>query len=100
MAMNRQASNPLEHSQQTANREVVYPAEFHFRIIVEAQLAVKSRLGSVVAGYSVTSPLTSSRQSSAGRYQAYSLSVLIKSREELNALDAAIKQVPGVRMVL
>ena len=79
---------------------VAYPAQFHFRIIVEAAAAPEAALGIVLAAYRVTVPLTASQVSSSGRYQAYSVSVEIQSQAELHAFDGAVKQVPGVRMLL
>ncbi|MDD4018552.1 MAG: DUF493 family protein [Kiritimatiellae bacterium] len=83
-----------------SERELVYPAEFHFRILAEAESAAEAALGAAVAPYRVTAPLAFSRGSSGGRYRAYSVSVQIENREELLAFDAAVKRVPGVRMVL
>ncbi len=83
-----------------SGREAVYPAEFHFRILTEAESAAEAALGAALAPYRVTVPLAFSRGSSGGRYRAYSVSVQIVSREELQALEAAVKRVPGVRMVL
>ena len=80
--------------------EVAYPAEFHFRIIVEAEVAAEAALGALLATYQITAPLTASKVSSAGRYQAFSVSVKIRSQAELHSFDAAVKQVPGVRMLL
>ena len=87
-----------EHSSQ--NRELVYPAEFHFRIIVDAGADAEAALSAAIAGYKVTAPLAASRSSSAGRYRAYCASVEIQSQSELHAFDAAVKRVPGVRMLL
>lgn len=83
-----------------SEQEPVYPAEFHFRILVEAESAAETALAAVAAAYQVTAPLAFSRGSSGGRYRAYSVSLRIQSGEELHAFDAAVKRVPGVRMVL
>ena len=83
------------------NQELVYPAEFSFRIIVDAAaIEVEAALCAAVSAYTVTTPLTASRASSAGRYLAYGVSVEIQSQSELHAFDAAVKRVPGVRMLL
>lgn len=93
-------SNRFARTQRAVqDQSVTYPAEFHFRIIVEAA-ADETALGVMLAAYQVTTPLTASQASSAGRYRAYSVSVEIRSQAELHAFDAAVKQVPGVRMVL
>ena len=81
-------------------QEVAYPAKFHFRIIVEAAAAVEAALDALLSAYQVSAPLTASQVSSAGRYRAYSVSVEIRSRAELEAFDVAVKRVSGVRMLL
>jgi len=83
-----------------AVEELSYPAEFHFRVIAEALAFDALALAAVLAAYHVSAPLASSQASSSGRYQAYSVSVMLRSREEMLAFDAAVKQVPGVRMLL
>jgi putative lipoic acid-binding regulatory protein len=94
-------SNRFAPTQRAVQEQTVaYPAEFHFRIITEADVAVEATLGVMLAAYRVTAPLASSRASTAGRYHAYSVSVEIQSQAELHAFDGALKQVPGVRMVL
>ena len=85
---------------QTAPDELTYPAEFHFRIIAEAQSCAETALKALVAAYRVTAPLATSQASATGRYQAFSVSVTMRSRDEMHAFDAAVKQVPGVRMLL
>ena len=77
-----------------------YPAEFHFRIIVDAVSAAETALATLLAAYRVTAPLATSRASAGGRYHAYSVSVEIQSQAELSAFDEAVKRVPGVRMML
>lgn len=79
---------------------MIYPVVCHLRIITEAGGFDAAELTQAVAAYRVIEPLIVSRDSTAGRYRAYSLSVEVRNRQELDALDAAIKRVPGVRMVL
>lgn len=94
--------NPFSTPRPESGPEAVYPSEFHFRIIVDAQQAdaCSRSVREAASAYRVTSPLAVSRHSSAGRYLAFSLSVRLESREEMEALDAAIKRVPGVRLLL
>jgi putative lipoic acid-binding regulatory protein len=77
-----------------------YPATFHFRIITELPVFVESEVAALLEAFRVVAPLTQSRCSSAGRYRAYSLSVEMRSREEMEFFDAALKRLRGVRMVL
>jgi putative lipoic acid-binding regulatory protein len=83
-----------------APQQVEYPAIFHFRVITEASSAVEPELTAVLAAYRVTESLAASCASSSGRFCAYGVSVEVRTPEELRALDAALKRVPGVRMVL
>ena len=77
-----------------------YPAQFHFRIITDSDASIELVLAEALGAYQVTSPLTHSRASSGGRYAAYSVSILMQSREEAEAFGVAVKKIPGVRMLL
>jgi putative lipoic acid-binding regulatory protein len=83
-----------------AAQELAYPGEFHFRILTETATHAETALAARIAAYRVTSPLAVSRDSSTGRYRAFCVSVRLEDREEHLRLDAEIKQVPGVRLVL
>jgi len=90
----------FERKLPSQNQELVYPAEFHFRIIVDVAAEAEAALCAAVAVYKVTAPLAASRSSAAGRYRAYCVSVEIQTQSELHAFDVAVKRVPGVRMLL
>ncbi|MDD3544857.1 MAG: DUF493 domain-containing protein [Kiritimatiellae bacterium] len=77
-----------------------YPATFHFRIITEPPGFVEAEVIALLAAFKVVVPLKPSRGSSGGRYRAYSVSVEMRSREEMHGFDASLKKVRGVRMVL
>ena len=82
------------------SQELKYPAQFHFRIITDAAEGMEATLAQAVSAYHVTAPLAPARASSGGHYTAYGVSILMQSREEMEAFDAAIKKLPGVRMLL
>jgi len=98
--MSLKEPNRFERVPASVPQAVVYPAQFHFRIITEAVGFNEARLVAAMAPYQVTVPLAVSRSSTAGRYRAYSLSVEIRNQAELREIDGALKRVPGVRMVL
>jgi len=81
-------------------KEVKYPALFHFRIITETEAHAEQALIQAVSAYQVKAPVAASHASSAGRYNAFSVSILMQSRLEMEQFDAAVKKVPGVRMVV
>jgi len=88
------------HNATPIKREVDYPACFHFRIITDTESHAESALIQAVSPFQVTDPLVPVRASSSGRYTAFSVSARMTNREEMELFDAAIKQVPGVRIVL
>jgi len=92
--------NPSNKTNTQVPKEVEYPALFHFRIITETEARAEPALLLAVSSYQVKAPLTSVRASAAGRYTAFSISILMQSRLEMETFDAAIKKVPGVRMLL
>jgi putative lipoic acid-binding regulatory protein len=83
-----------------SNELPLYPAECHFRIIGEAGADPSAALAALLEGYEVTSPLGAGNRSRSGRYQAFEVSARVGSREEMEALDRAIRAVPGVKMLL
>jgi len=86
--------------QDAVPQELAYPAQFHFRVITDAAEGMEAALAAAARAYEVTSPLTPSRASAGGHYMAYAISVLMQSREQMEAFDAAIRSIPGVRMLL
>ncbi len=94
-------NNPFEMKTPTgpAKREV-YPAVFPYRIIAEADRPVEEPLAVALTAFTLKSPLAREKASAHGKYVAFSLAVELKSREEMEKLDATIKAVPGVKLVL
>lgn len=80
--------------------EVVYPAIFHFRIIVDTAAQAEQALLDALKSFQVVDPLVPARASSAGHYTAFAVSITMQSRAEMETFDTIIKKVPGVRMVL
>ena len=78
----------------------LYPAEVHFRIVVERDFAGADALRRVLAAYEVTSPLAAGAVSAAGRYCAWRVSVRLKGRGEMARIDRELRAVPGVRLLL
>ncbi len=78
----------------------IYPAVFHFSVVAETPFAHCQRLLDLLADHDVTAPFEAGPPSKSGRYATFRASVRLASREQLEALTAALGQVPGVRMVL
>ena len=83
-----------------ADEKYVYPAVHHFRVITDAEVATEAAITEALGAYEVVSPLARGRSSSGGRYLVFEVSVRLSSRAEHFAVDAAIKGVEGVRILL
>lgn len=83
-----------------ADEKDVYPAVHSFRIITDAAIDTEGGLTAVLTEYDIQSPLARGRSSSGGKYIVFQVSVRLSSRAEHFAIDAAIKGVNGVKILL
>ncbi len=81
-------------------KEVQYPVEVHHRLIIVRDEYNEDRLRAAIAPYNITASLEQSNESKGGKYISFGFSAMINSRDELYALDAALRAVPGMKMVL
>jgi len=77
----------------------IYPAVFHFSVVVEAARDVSAGLAAALAGRDVVAPPQPGPPSASGRYAALRLSARCAVRGEHESLLAALKNIPGVKMV-
>jgi len=78
----------------------LYPAVFHFSVIVDAKRDISGGLSAALAGREVTAPPQPGPPSASGRYATLRLSARCANREEHESLLSALKNIPGVKMVL
>ena len=77
-----------------------YPAVHHIGIVVGHDFAGQAALVEALAENTVVTALHDGQQSSRGKYRTLRVSVRVTSRTELDAVDAKLRAVPGVRMLL
>ena len=78
----------------------VYPAVHNFRVITDAAVATEAAIIEALEAYEIVSPLARGRSSSGGKYLVFHFSARLSTRAEHHALDAAVKALPGVRILL
>ena len=78
----------------------VYPAVHNFRVITDAAVATAAAIIEALEAYEIVSPLARGRSSSGGKYLVFHFSARLSTRAEHHALDAAVKALPGVRILL
>ena len=77
-----------------------FPVVAHHRLIVDAARRDEAATKAAFAGFELTEPVAESRASSGGKYVSYALSVHLHDRGEMARFDAAIANVPGLKMCL
>lgn len=82
------------------NPELKFPVVAHHRLIVNAAARDDAFLQALFAGFDLASPVAEAHASASGKFVSFNLSVRLKDREEMARLDAAIANVPGLKMCL
>lgn len=82
------------------NPELQFPVLAHHRIIVNAEQKDEAFMQALFAGFDLASPVAEAHASASGKFVSFNLSVRLKDREEMARLDAAIANVPGLKMCL
>jgi len=80
--------------------ELEFPVDCHFKIIAEDLENIHFVIETVLMGQGVKSPLTAGNKSEGGKYITFNVTVCVESREQMNQIDAELRQIQGVRMVL
>lgn len=93
------ASRTIDFSR-PADEKDVYPAVHDFRVIFDAAVDIERALLDALEPFEVVSPPTRGRSSSGGKYLVFQLSARLNSRAEHHALDAAVRGIDGVKILL
>lgn len=80
--------------------ELAFPVTVHFKIIAEDQPDLRAHLEIALCELAIHEDLAAGRNSAAGKYITYNLSISVYSRERLKEIDERLRAVPGVKMVL
>lgn len=80
--------------------ELQFPLTAPFRVIAEETLFDHSQLETALAAFTLVEKLAPSHASTGGKYVSFGFSARVNSREELRLIDARVRQVAGVKMVL
>jgi len=78
----------------------IYPALLHFSVIAEASRDISAGLAAALAGRGAGAPPQPGPASRSGRYATFRLSAQCATRGEHASLLAALKNIPGVKMVV
>lgn len=82
----------------TANLE--FPLECQFRVIAEDHEKMAFVIETVLMQLGVEAPVVRGHESKKGTYVSYNITTVVNSREEMNRIDAELRLIVGVKMVL
>jgi len=77
-----------------------FPVLVHFKIIGEVSDNLRAHLEIALWELNISETLSIGRVSSGGKYMTFNLSMHVFDRERLRQIDARLRTVEGVRMVL
>ncbi len=80
--------------------ELKFPLDCQFRIIAENRRGMFFVIETVLLENGVTAPLQTQHESAGGKYLSFSVDVRVETLEIMNRIDAALRSIEGVRMVL
>lgn len=80
--------------------ELKFPLDCQFRIIAENRQGMYFVIETVLIQSGVLAPLQKENESAGGKYLSFSVDVRVESLERMNAIDAALRSIAGVKMVL
>ncbi len=80
--------------------KLIFPLTAHFRVIAENREGMHFVIETVLMEHGVKSPLKTENASTKGKYQSFSVDVRVESLEEMKRIDAALRTIAGVKMVL
>lgn len=81
-------------------KQLVYPAVFHQRVIVRKAGFNESDLEKALIGFEIVEPLAPARNSREDKYASFRFSARIDSHDRFLELDSAVRAVPGFVMML
>ncbi|NCD32759.1 MAG: DUF493 domain-containing protein [Spartobacteria bacterium] len=77
-----------------------FPLQCHFKVIALQGSEIKKALEGKLAEIGVEQTLEAGNTSAKGTFTTYNFSMMVGSRKEMGAIDAALRSCEGVRMVL
>ncbi len=80
--------------------EIEFPVDCHFKVIAEELNGIQSAIETALMNLGVSSPLPTGNRSAGGKYVTFNVTVRVGSREQMNQIDAELRKIPGVKMVL
>jgi putative lipoic acid-binding regulatory protein len=76
-----------------------FPIDCHYKIIAEGE-SVRVLIEIALGEMNITSPLLTGNHSTGGRYVTFNFDWTVDSQETMDRIDARLRAIEGVRLVL
>jgi putative lipoic acid-binding regulatory protein len=80
--------------------KINFPVLCYYKVIAEDIAGMEFVIETVLRELHVKSPPIQGNKSAGGKYITYNIEVFVNSLETMNAIDNALRNIKGVRMVL
>ena len=80
--------------------DLEFPLECQFRVIAEDHEKMAFVIETVLMQLGVEASVVRGNTSKTGTYVSYGITTVVNSREEMNRIDAELRLIEGVKMVL
>jgi putative lipoic acid-binding regulatory protein len=82
------------------DEEIQFPVLCYYKVIAEDIAGMEFVIETTLLELHVKTPAVKGNRSSGGKYVTYNIEVFVNSLETMNAIDAALRNIKGVKMVL
>ena len=98
---NRQNGLPVMPELTQEDKEQLFPAECHFKVIAVDLVGLGEKLNTILSDCGVSSDVfRPGNRSVRGKYVTYNASIYVDTHARMKQIDSALRQVDGVKMVL
>ena len=84
----------------TKQPELEFPVDCHFKVIAEKLDGIAFVIETVLLQMGIRNPLEAGNVSANGNYITYNISVRVESKAVMDKIDAELRNIEGVKMVL
>ena len=82
------------------NEQLRFPLDCSYRVVAEDLDGMQFVIETVLQQLGVDSPVEKGARSAKGNYITYRITVRVHSLEQMNQIDAELRNIQGVKMVL
>jgi putative lipoic acid-binding regulatory protein len=87
-------------SEPSPGDQLEFPLVCHYKVICENREGMHFVVETVLQELGCTAPLLEGNKSANAKYVTFNLSLMVRSKDEMNLVDRELRSIEGVKMVL